>query len=160
MRRQPAAPEPALGNNTASRATRENLGFLLAKASQRWNELLYDAFRRAGYGDVRPAHGSILVPLFEEDGLRMGDLARRSRLSKQTMTALIKVMERRRLISRRRDPADARASRIYLTPRTRRFRVIAERILWEMDERVEARLTRKRKAQVAASLKTLMNLTC
>jgi DNA-binding MarR family transcriptional regulator len=144
---------------TTPLATRENLGFLLAKASQRWNELLYDAFRRAGYGDVRPAHGSILVPLFEEDGLRMGELAKRSRLSKQAMTALIRVMERRRLIIRRRDPVDARASRIYLTPRTLQFQAVAEKILHEMDERVEAKLTSGRKTQVTAALKMLMDLT-
>jgi DNA-binding MarR family transcriptional regulator len=159
MRRQPARPEPATGSRTTSRATRENLGFLLAKASQRWNELLYEAFRRAGYGDVRPAHGSILVPLLEVDGLRMGELAERSRLSKQTMTALIRVMEHRRLILRRPDPSDARASRIYLTPRTRRFKAVVEGILRELDELVEARLTSGRKTQITAALKTLMNLT-
>jgi DNA-binding MarR family transcriptional regulator len=158
MRRRPARPELRPGG-TAIRATRENLGFLLAKASQRWNELLYEAFRRAGYGDVRPAHGSILVPLFEEDGQRMGELAKRSKLSKQTITALIRVMEQRRLILRRRDPTDARASRIYLTPRTRRFKAVVEGILGEMDELVEARLTSGRKAQVTAALKVLMNLT-
>jgi len=158
MRGRPARPE-LRPRKTTVRATRENLGFLLAKASQRWNELLHKAFRRAGYGEVRPAHGSILVPLFEEDGLRMGELARRSRLSKQTMTALIRVMEQRKLILRRRDPADARASRIYLTPRTRRFKAVVEGILREMDELVEARLTSGRKAQVAAALKLLMNLT-
>ena len=57
------------------RATRANLGFLLAKASQRWNELLYAHFSERGYGEVRPAYGSLLLPLFEQDGLRMGELA-------------------------------------------------------------------------------------
>ena len=52
---------------------RDDLGFLLAKATQRWNELLQERFRAAGWGEVRPSYGSILVPLFEEDGLRMGD---------------------------------------------------------------------------------------
>ena len=56
---------------------RDDLGFLLAKATQRWNELLQERFRAAGWGAVRPSYGSILVPLFEEDG--MGELARRAR---------------------------------------------------------------------------------
>ncbi len=142
----------------ASRATRENLGFLLAKASQRWNELLYDSFCRAGFRDIRPAHGSILLPLFEEDGLRMGELARRSGLSKQAMTTLARVMERRKLITRRRDPSDARASRVHLTPRTHRFKAVVQQILQTMDRLVETRMTRIQKAQVAASLKKLMTL--
>jgi hypothetical protein len=65
------------------RATRANLGFRLAKASQRWNELLYDSFVAAGYPEVPPSYGSILIPLFEEDGLRMGELAAR-RAARQT----------------------------------------------------------------------------
>ena len=76
----------------------DDLGFLLAKAVQRWNELLQERFRAAGWGDVRPSYGSILVPLFEEDGLRMGELARRSRLSKQTMTTMVRILERERLV--------------------------------------------------------------
>ena len=98
-------------------ATRDDLGFLLAKASQRWNELLAERFREAGYREVRPAYGSVLLPLFEEDGLRMGELARRSRLSKQTMTTLVRLAERDGLVARQPDPADARATLVSLTPR-------------------------------------------
>ncbi len=106
-------------------ASRENLGYLLAKAAQRWNELLYERFRRRGFADVRPAYGSVLLPLFEDDGLRMGELARRSRLSKQTMTTLVRLMEKGRLVRRERDVQDHRASRVYLTARSRRFRPVA-----------------------------------
>ena len=91
-------------------ATRDDLGFLLAKASQRWNELLYERFAAAGYPEVRPSYGSILLPLFEEDGLRMGQLAARARLSKQTMTTMVRLLERDGLVERRADPADGRAA--------------------------------------------------
>ena len=47
---------------------RDDLGFLLAKATQRWNEQLQDRFRAAGWGAVRPSYGSILVPLFGTAG--------------------------------------------------------------------------------------------
>jgi hypothetical protein len=46
-------------------ASRDNLGFLLAKASQRWNELLQEAFAQAGFPEVRASYGSVLLPLFE-----------------------------------------------------------------------------------------------
>ena len=77
---------------------RDDLGFLFAKATQRWNELLQERFRAAGWGAVRPSYGSILVPLFEENGLRIGELARRARLSKQTMTTMVRL-----LVHRQRD---------------------------------------------------------
>jgi DNA-binding MarR family transcriptional regulator len=120
-------------------ATTENLGFLLAKASQRWNELLAERFRRAGYEEVRPSYGSVLLPLFEEDGLRMGEVARRSRLSKQAMTTLVRLAERDGLVERLVDPSDARATLVRLTPRARRFRAVAESVLAELDALVAAR---------------------
>jgi len=116
--------------------TRENLGFLLAKASQRWNELLYERFVRAGFAEVRPSYGSLLLPLFEEDGLRMGELGRRARLSKQTVTTMVRLIERDGLVERRPDPADARAARIHLTARAKRFRPVAESVLAELEELV------------------------
>ena len=42
--------------------SRDNLGFLLAKASQRWNELLYARFVEAGFGDVRSASARCSCP--------------------------------------------------------------------------------------------------
>jgi DNA-binding MarR family transcriptional regulator len=140
------------------RATRDNLGFLLAKASQRWNERLAEAFARAGYGDVSPSYGSILLPLFEEDGLRIGELARRARLSKQAMTTMVKVMERKGLITRRRDPDDARAALIRLTARTRGFRPTAERVLQELDRRVHSRLSPAQVVRLSEDLKILIDL--
>jgi len=121
----------------------QNIGFLLAKALQRWNVLLYEKFCEAEYGDVRPAYGSILIPLFEEDGLQIGELARRARLSKQTMTTLLKLMEERGLVSRQRDQKDARASRIYLTEYGLQFKSVAFRVLEEMDELVSKQLSNR-----------------
>jgi DNA-binding MarR family transcriptional regulator len=140
------------------RATRANLGFLLAKASQRWNELLYAHFSERGYGEVRPAYGSILLPLFEEDGLRMGELARRSRLAKQTMTTMVRLLERDGLIRRERDPEDGRATRIFLTERSHGFRPVAERVLHQLDEMVIGTLGAGRARQLATDLKEVCDL--
>ena len=122
------------------RATRENLGFLLAKASQRWNELLQEAFAREGFPEVRASYGSVLLPLFEEDGLRIGEVARRARLSKQTMTTMVRLAERDGLVERRQDERDRRATRVHLTEKGRRFKPVAERILAELDEVARAAL--------------------
>jgi len=136
----------------------DNVGFLLAKAGQSWNELLYAKFCAAGYPDVRPAYGSILMPLFAEDGLQMGELGRRAHLSKQTMTTLIEVMERKGLIRRKRDPLDARAFRIYLTKRSRRFREAARKVLREMDRITELCLRKEQIRILKANLRALMEL--
>jgi DNA-binding MarR family transcriptional regulator len=139
-------------------ATPENLGFLLAKAAQRWNEILYAEFVGEGFPEVRPAYGSILLPLFEEDGLRMGELAARARLSKQTMTTLVRLMERNGLVRRERDGRDRRAFRIFLTPSARRFESVAECVLARLDDRVASRLSLSDRTILVQSLKEVMSL--
>jgi DNA-binding MarR family transcriptional regulator len=121
-------------------ATRENLGYLLAKASQRWNELLQAGFAQEGFPEVKASYGSVLIPLFEEDGLRMGEIARRARVSKQTMTTMVRLCERDGLVERRPDFEDGRAARIHLTAKARRFRPAAERVLEALEGEVETML--------------------
>lgn len=142
----------------AGAATRENLGFLLAKASQRWNELLYQRFAATGYPEVRPSYGSLLLPLFEEDGLRMGELAARARLSKQTMTTMVRLLERDGLVERRADPSDGRASLVFLTEHARNFRPVAAATLAELDRRVVTTLTAQGRDKVQDALRRLSDL--
>jgi len=140
------------------RADRENLGYLLAKATQRWNELLYAEFVREGFPEVRPSYGSVLLPLFEKDGLRMGELAARARLAKQTMTTLVRLAEREGLVRRERDPEDGRAFRISLTPRARAFQPVAEGVLAGLDALVDRCLPPAERAVLTTSLKEVMSL--
>jgi DNA-binding MarR family transcriptional regulator len=146
----PRPPQPAV--------TRDDLGFLLAKASQRWNELLYARFVAAGYPEVRPSYGSIVVPLFEEDGLRMGELAARARLSKQTMTTMVRLLERDGLVERRTDPSDGRAALVFLTGRARGFRPAVEAALVELDRIVARRLSARGRGELREALRVLADL--
>jgi DNA-binding MarR family transcriptional regulator len=139
-------------------ATRSNLGFALAKASQRWNELLAANFAELGYPEVRPSYGSVLLPLFEEDDLRIGEIASRARLSKQTLTTLVRLVERDGLVTRTPDPGDGRAVRISLTPRARQFAVVAEKVVERLEQRVAEVLGRGRISELRAALAELMEL--
>lgn len=139
-----------------SRASTDNLGFLLAKASARWNQLLAAAFAERGFAEVQPSYGSVLLPLFEEDGLRMGELGRRARLSKQTMTTLVAQMERDALVRRDRDDGDRRARRVVLLPRAHAFRPVAEEVLAGLDARIEEHLTRTTSEAMKRGLRSVI----
>ena len=145
----------AVGSRRLSGA---NLGFLLAKASQRWNELLASGFAERGFAEVRPSYGSVLLPLFEEDGLRMGQIAEHARLSKQTMTTMVRLCERHGLVVRHRDANDGRAFRIYLTDRAKTFRPVAEEVLRELDDLVLTALGERKQTALARALKGVMDL--
>jgi DNA-binding MarR family transcriptional regulator len=142
-----------------AQATRDNLGFLLAKASQHWNELLQDAFAREGFPEVRASYGSVLLPLFEQDGLRIGEVAARARLSKQTMTTMVRLAERDGLVERRPDPADGRATQVHLTQRGQRFKPVAERVLADLDQFARNELGERTLSQTARALAELAGLS-
>jgi DNA-binding MarR family transcriptional regulator len=139
-------------SRTSGRAPNvDHVGFLLAKASQRFNERLVARFAAAGFPEVRASYGSVLVPLFDRDGLRLGELAAAAHLSKQAMTGLVKLCERDGLVERERDPDDGRAFNVRLTERGSAFRTTADEILRGLDdELVTAMGTRNRDALIEA----------
>jgi DNA-binding MarR family transcriptional regulator len=138
---------------------RDNLGFLLARASQAWNEMLHSGFTKAGFGHVRPSYGAILVPLFEEDGLRLGELARRAHLSKQAMTTMVRLLERAKLVRRQADQEDARAVRVFLTKHARQFEPVAEKVLAAVDAQIRACSPHQDTEIVRAWLKRFSGIT-
>ena len=135
-----------------------NLGFLLAKASQRFNERLVEGLAERGFPGVRASFGSVLVPLFEQDGLRLGEIGARARLSKQSMTRLVRDCESAGLVVRRRDAEDGRAFRIELTARGVRLRSVASEVLAEIDDEARAVLGRRRHEALREALKGVMEL--
>jgi DNA-binding MarR family transcriptional regulator len=145
-------------SRTDSPATTENVGFLLAKAAQRFNELLAERFAARGFGEVRPSYGSVLVPLFERDGQRLGELAAAARLSKQAMTGLVGRCEADGLVRRDRDPVDGRAFNVRLTDRGRAFRAVAEDVLGEIDDELVRSLGTRRRDALTRALKGVIEL--
>jgi len=104
------------------------LPYLLNRAGVR----IADAFSR----EIRPLGATlqmwrVLAALRELDGRRMGDLSATTSIEVSTLTRLVDGMEKRKLVARRRDRADARAIVLHATAAgrslTRRILPIAER---------------------------------
>ena len=138
--------------------TTDNAGFLLAKASQRFNELLVAGLAEKGFPEVRPSYGSVLVPLFTGGDLRLGEIAGQARLSKQALTGLVALCDKDGLVTRERDPEDGRAFRISLTPRGRQLQQAAEATLAELDDEIVAELGIRRRDALIEALKGVMDL--
>jgi DNA-binding MarR family transcriptional regulator len=77
----------------------------------------------------------ILFHLWEQEGLTHSELAERLHIRPATVTNALKRMERAGLLERRRDTADQRVSRVYLTPEGRAIRSDVEQVWWELEER-------------------------
>jgi len=98
------------------------------------------------------------VPLFEHDGLRLGELAARSRLSKQAITGLAKLCEEDGLVVRERDPDDGRAFLLRLTERGRALEVVAEAELRRIDDELIASIGKHDHAALRRALKGVIHL--
>ena len=107
---------------------------------------------------MRPSYGSVLLPLWEADGLRIGQLAERARLSKQTMTTLVLLCERDGLVATARDPADGRATLVTLTDRARGFGAVAGEVVVELEQEVDDRLSPAGRRALEAALQEVMQL--
>jgi MarR family transcriptional regulator, organic hydroperoxide resistance regulator len=75
----------------------------------------------------------VLIELFEQDGLRGGELAERLGVEPPTVTKMLRRLEKCGLVERCRDPRDARSFRVYLTGEGRSLEEPLARC-WEMVE--------------------------
>jgi len=99
-----------------------HLGALVRLAAQFMNERLTRWIATSGFEGIQPAHSAAIQPLWDQPmGVRLTTLARASRITKQSMSALVSDLEAAGYVERIADPDDARASRVRLTARGRAY---------------------------------------
>lgn len=117
------------------------LGALLRLASQFMSEQFSRWIESSGFKGVQPAHSAAIQPLWERaEGARITELARVSRMTKQSMSALVSDLEAEGYIERVKDPDDARAIRVRLTSHGRSYaravRAFSRKVEAEWAERI------------------------
>lgn len=103
----------------------ENLGYLLTRASSAWNQRLMELLRSKGFHDQKPSFGAVFIPLFDNDGVNVNKIAKLSKLTKQTTSSYVQELESLGYIKKKRDKTDKRSVLIFLTPRGKKLRLIA-----------------------------------
>jgi len=94
------------------------VGALLRRAWQRARKQIEEAVRTAGFDDLQDSHFAVLsYP--PPDGVRLSDLARRSRMSRQAVNYVVGQLEEMGYLERRATRSSQRRL-IYLTPRGRK----------------------------------------
>ena len=102
------------------------------------------------------AQAAALETLRTEGPLPFGILGRRLGISPSTLTRNLLRLERRRLVARAHDPADARSFRASLTPAGRRAARRVERQNERFARSVLDRLPRERRRAALAGLQALL----
>lgn len=130
----------------------ESLGFLLTDIARLMRRRFDDRARSSG---ASVAQWRVLKILERQEGLNQGQLADRIEVEPITLCRMIDRLEESGLVERRRDPADRRAWRIYLLPKSRpvlaELHVLAEELIEESLHGLDAR----QREELSSSLQTL-----
>ncbi len=110
---------PQAATDSGDFVIEESLGYLVNRLARLMAQQLADELRPAGIGIGQWA---VLIFLWERDGLTQAELSRVVAIEPPTMVRTIDRMVRDGLVTRERDPRDARISRILLTDRGRSLR--------------------------------------
>jgi len=119
------------------KADGEQVELLLARLCRLHHARAQVALEKIGLYRGQP---HLLRLLWEREGRSHGELAAAMGVAPATVTRMIQRMERAGFVERRRDPADERLSRVYLTRRGRAVRQEVERILLDLQEKALAGL--------------------
>ena len=90
----------------------DSVGWLLNNAARLTARRL--STKLAGY-NVTPPQWGVLVALWEQDGLSLSELAKRSFFDGPTMTGIVDRLEKANMVERRRESTDRRVISVYLT---------------------------------------------
>lgn len=113
--------------------------------------------RESGFDDFEPAHFTVFrYP--SPDGARPSELAARLGISKQSLSYLLRELERLGYLERRPDPADLRAKRVVVTRRGKGAIAVIRSAVTELEQEWAEQLGARRYAQLRSLLVELNHL--
>lgn len=137
------------------RATDEGplLGALLRVCHQQVIARLEEGFRAA---KLPPLQTPATQPLWDEpNGIRVTELARRARITKQSMGEMVDAMEAAGYVERVRDPSDARARLVCLSAKGRAAGRLARKLVREVEDEWAEAVGAARLASLRETLRTI-----
>lgn len=97
-------------------------GLLLAKVHQLSGRRFSEKLRRFGLDQINPAQGRILFVLWQEDGIPITELAKRTSLGKSTLTSMLDRLEHAGYVRRMPSAEDRRVLTVRRTMKDESFR--------------------------------------
>ena len=111
-----------------------HLGVLFNRARRLLDEEILASLSAAGFQNLRMSHEAVFSYM-PERGTRLTELARRARITKQSMGELVRELEDLGYVERVRDPVDGRAWIIQYTEKGRRADVIGVQTVADFERR-------------------------
>lgn len=96
-------------------------GFLITQIKQVQGRIFDALLQKAGIEEFNGAQGRILYVLWQEDGLPIIEVAKRTGLAKTTLTSMLERMDEKGFLKKVPDSKDRRILRIFLTAKAQRL---------------------------------------
>lgn len=131
--------------------------FLAGRLSEAASNFILTALKREGCGELLPCHGDILHVLTRQETATVVELARLTRRSKSTASALVAKLVDLGYLQRERSTSDSRVVYLRLTDKGRAFIPISERISAELHDTVTKALSEEEVRTAEALLVRVLN---
>lgn len=109
-------------------------GFLISQIKQIQGRIFEKLLNREGIGEYNGAQGRILYVLWQQDGLPIVELSKRTGLAKTTLTSMLDRMESQGHIKRNYDKTDRRQVIITLTEKAKSLSSSYNRVSMQMTQ--------------------------
>jgi DNA-binding MarR family transcriptional regulator len=127
---------------------------LLGTAFGDFTDALNDRVAETQYNDLRAGHGCVFGTI-DPDGSRLTDLARRARMTKQSVGEVTTDLEHRGYVERVPDPSDGRAKIIRLTDRGHDAQTLGQDFIDEIEREWAERFGAERVAALREALEAI-----
>jgi MarR family transcriptional regulator, temperature-dependent positive regulator of motility len=138
--------------DTSDRLNRSPI-HLLHRAGQCAGDIFHAEMR---IGGLTPRQLAVLVTVAQNEGLSQTGLVDRTGIDRSTLADIVRRMQRKGLLQRRRTKEDARAYAVKLTDEGRRVLRIAEPLAKKVDDRVLEALPAKQRDQFIDDLESIV----
>jgi DNA-binding MarR family transcriptional regulator len=135
-----------------------NAALLMFIAHRAAEARVFEAVRTSGFDDLTLAQSRIAQRLNRE-GIRITDIAEQAGVTKQTAGGLVDELEANGYVTRRPDPADARARLVVLTDRGERLCGTAAAEIAKVESEWREHLGAKAYDELRAALVSLREIT-
>jgi DNA-binding MarR family transcriptional regulator len=127
---------------------------LLQDVQRQMADELHSRLGDLGYEEIRPSHGCVFGNM-RPHGVRLTDIAERSRITKQSVGEIVSDLERLGYVERIPDPEDRRAKLVRLTARGEEVQDAARTTFAEIEAEWGERVGKKKVAALRAALEEL-----
>ncbi|MBO7746258.1 MarR family transcriptional regulator [Paenibacillus sp. MWE-103] len=105
--------------------------------------------------DLHVGQDQLLCQLWREEGVTQAQLCERLNVEPPTVTNMLIKLEKKGIVSRKRDEADGRVSRVYVTPEGRALLKPVESIWHSVTEKLLADFPSEERARLVAMLRRM-----